>query len=86
MQLYPHSPSALEGGGWSTPGSGRFTPREGDSSPLVQADGWSSGAGLYRCGKSGRLRSPTHSKSLYRLRYTGRTLNITAGPSNGNIV
>ena len=34
--------SALDGGGWSTPRPGRFTPEKG-SVPVVQKAGWASG-------------------------------------------
>jgi hypothetical protein len=69
--------SALGGGGWSTPGSGRFTPpRERDPVPLYRR----------LCGpqgRSGRVRkispphrirspdSPARSELLYRLRHPG---------------
>ena len=34
--------SALDGGGWSTPRPGRFTPRK-DPVPIVQEAGWAPG-------------------------------------------
>ena len=43
--------SALDGGGWSTPRPGRFTPGK-DLVPIVQGAGWGPRAGLNRCGKS----------------------------------
>jgi hypothetical protein len=61
--------SALDGGGWSTPRPGRFTPGN-DPVPIVQ-------------GRSGRVLKispptgirfpdrPARSESLYRLRYPG---------------
>jgi len=35
--------SGLDGGGWSTPSPGYFTPRERDPVPLVQQGGWTPG-------------------------------------------
>ena len=37
------STSAIDGGGWSTPRPGRFTPRERDPVPTVQKAGWAPG-------------------------------------------
>ena len=67
------STSALDGGGWSTPRPGRFTPGK-DPVPIVQEAGWTQG-------RSGRVRRispltgirspdrPARSESLYRLSY-----------------
>ena len=45
------STSALDGGGWSAPRPGRFTPGK-DLVHLVQEAGWAPRAGLDGCGKS----------------------------------
>jgi hypothetical protein len=72
--LYQYSTLALEGGGWSAPRPGRFSPREGDAVPIVQEVGWTSGpawTGPENLASTG-IRSPerpTRSKSLHRLRY-----------------
>ena len=34
---------ALDGGGWSTPHPGRFTPGKDPPAPIVQEDGWAPG-------------------------------------------
>ena len=67
--------SALDGGRWSTPRPGRFTPRE---RPGIHCTGGWVGpkAGLDGCGKSRPHRDPipgpsARSESLYRLRYPG---------------
>ena len=67
------STSALDGGGWSTPSSGRFTPGK-DPVPIVQEAGQAPGlvwTGAENLGPTG-IRSPdgpARSQSLYRLRY-----------------
>ena len=67
--------SALDGGGWSTPRPGRFTPWK-DPVPTVQEDGWASepvwtvAENLAPTG----IRSPDRpalSESLYRPSYPG---------------
>ena len=66
---------ALDGGGWSTPRPGRFTPVE-DPVPIVQEAGWAPGpvcTGAENLVPTG-IRSPdcpAHSESLYQLSYTG---------------
>ena len=68
--------SALDGGGWSTPRPGRFTPGK-DPVPIVQEAGWAPGsvwAGAENLASTG-IRSPdrpARSESLYRLGYPGR--------------
>jgi hypothetical protein len=42
VKRYSFSTSALEGGGWSAPCPGRFTPGK-DPVPIVQEAGWASG-------------------------------------------
>jgi hypothetical protein len=42
VQLYSFLTSALEGGGWSSPRPGRFTPGK-DPVPIVQEAGWAPG-------------------------------------------
>ena len=49
----------LDGGGWSTPRPGRFTPMK-DPVPIVQEAGWAPRAGVDGCGKS---HSPTGIRS-----------------------
>ena len=69
------STSALDGGGWSTPRPGRFTPGK-DPVPIVQEAGWAPGpvwTGAENVAHIG-IRSqdpPTRSESLYRLSYRG---------------
>ena len=66
------STSALDGGGWSTPRPGRFTPGK-DPVPIVQQAGWAPGTGAENLAPAG-IRSPdrpARSESLYRLRYPG---------------
>ena len=67
--------SALDGGGWSTPRPGRFTPLT-DLVPIVQESGlapepvWTGAENIAPTG----IRSPdrpARSESLYRLRYPG---------------
>ena len=66
---------ALDGGGWSTPRPGRFTPGE-DPVPIVQEAGWAPGpvcTGVEYLVPTG-IQSPdcpACSKSLYHLSYTG---------------
>jgi len=73
--------SALDGGGWSTPRTGRFTP-EKDLVPIVQEAGWTSGSvwtGEEYTAPPTWIRFPNLpacSKSLYRLIYS-RTLATT---------
>ena len=55
------STSALDGGGWSTPSSSRFTPRK-DPVPIVQEVGWAPGTvwtGAENLASTG-IRSPDH--------------------------
>jgi hypothetical protein len=75
-QKYSSTPSltsALDGGRWSTPRPGRFTP--GNKPPIVQEAGWASkpvwtGAeNLYL--PPGFDTLTAYSESLYRLRYSG---------------
>jgi hypothetical protein len=57
--------SALEGGGWSAPRPGRFTPGK-DPVPIVQEAGWASGP-VWTLTPTG-IRSPdrpARSQSLY---------------------
>jgi len=67
--------SALDGGGWSTPRLGRFTPGK-DRVPIVQEAGWASGpvwTGAENLAPIG-IRSPdrpARNESLYRLSYRG---------------
>ena len=69
------STSALDGGGWSTPSPGRFTPGK-DPVPIVQETGWAPGpvwTGAENLAPTG-IRSPyrpARSESLYRLSYPG---------------
>jgi hypothetical protein len=72
--------SALDGGGWSTPYPGRFTPGEEARYPLHRSLGgpqgrvWTGAVNLAR----NRIRSPDRpafSKSLYRLSYPGPPYN-----------
>ena len=68
--------SAIDGGGWSTPRPGRFTPGK-DPVPIVQEAGWAPGTGSGRVRKISPptgIRSPdrpARSESLYRLSYLG---------------
>jgi hypothetical protein len=70
------SPLALEGGGWSAPRPGRFTPGK-DQVPIVQEAGWAPGP-VWICAKNlapTGIRSPdrrARSRSLYRLSYPAR--------------
>ena len=63
-------------GGWSTPRPGRFTPGKETPVPILQEAGWAPGpvwTGAENLAAAG-IRSPdrpTHSESLYRLRYLG---------------
>jgi hypothetical protein len=67
--------SALEGGGWSAPRPGRFTPGK-DPVPIVQEAEWAPGP-AWTCAKnlaSTGIRSlgrPARSQSLYRLSHPG---------------
>ena len=67
------STSALDGGGWSTPRPGRFTPGK-DPVPIVQEAGWAQRSvwtGEENLASTG-IRSPENparSESLYRLSY-----------------
>ena len=65
------STSALDGGGWSTPRPGRFTPGK-DPVPIVLEAGWAPGPVLTRTENLAPtgFRSPdrpAHNESLYRL-------------------
>ena len=69
------STSALDGGGWSTPSSGRFTLGK-EPVPIVQEAGWAPGpvwTGAENLASTG-IRSPDRPalvESLYRLSYCG---------------
>jgi hypothetical protein len=66
------STSALDGGGWSAPLPGRFTPGK-DPVPIVQEAGWAVRTGAEKHFPTG-IRSPARparSESLYRLSYSG---------------
>ena len=69
------STSSLDGGEWSTPLLGRFTPGK-DPVPIVQEAGWASAPvrkGAENITHTG-IRSPDRlgrSESLYQLRYPG---------------
>ena len=69
------STSELDGGGWSTPRTGRFTSGK-DPVPIVQEAGWAPGpvwTGTENLAPTG-IRSPDHParrESLYRLSYCG---------------
>jgi hypothetical protein len=72
VQLYSFLSSALGGGGWSAPRSGRFTPGK-DPVPIAQGAGWAPGP-VWTCAKnlaSTGIRSPDRSQSLHRLSYPG---------------
>ena len=67
--------SALDGGGWSTPQPGRFTPGE-DPVPIVQKAVWAPGTvwtGAENLSSTGIRPQdrPARSESLYRLSYPG---------------
>jgi hypothetical protein len=72
------SSSVLEGGGWSAPSPGRYTPGK-DPLPIVKEAGWATGPvwlGAENLVPTG-IRSqdrPACSESLYQLRYGGSTL------------
>jgi hypothetical protein len=72
--------SALEGGGWSAPRPGRFTPRK-DPVPIVQETGWAPGL-VWMCAKNctpNGIRSldrPAHSQTLCRLSYLAHIMTI----------
>jgi hypothetical protein len=74
--LQPVRHSALEGGRWSAPRSGRFTSSK-DPVPIVQEAGWAPGlvcTGTENLAAAG-IRSPyrpARSEPLYRLSYPGR--------------
>jgi hypothetical protein len=65
----------LEGGGWSVPRPGRFTPGK-DPVPIVKEAGWAPGP-VWTCAKNLTLTGirsadrPARSQSLYRLSYPG---------------
>ena len=65
--------SALDGGGWSTPRPGCFSPGK-DSVPILEQVGWAPGP-VWRSAENlapTGIRSPDHlarSESLYRLSY-----------------
>ena len=66
---------APDGGGWSTPRPGRFTPRK-DPVSIVDKDEWALRV-VWTCAENPApidIRSPdrpVRSESLYRLRYRG---------------
>jgi hypothetical protein len=67
--------SALDGGGWSTPRTGRFTPGK-DQVPTAQEAGWAPGlvwTGADNIAPNGirSLYRAARSESLYRLSYPG---------------
>ena len=79
--------SALDGGGWSTPCPGRFTPGK-DQVPIVRGGRMGPRTGLDGFGKSrpppNGIRStdrPAGSKSLHRLSYSGPPLPTTPSSS-----
>ena len=69
------STSELDGGGWSAPRPGRFTPGK-DPVPIVQEAGWAPGpvwTGAENLAATG-IRSPdlpARNETLYRLSYPG---------------
>ena len=70
---------ALDGGRWSTPLSGPFTPGK-DLAPIAQEAGWASGPvwtarKIYPTG-SRSLDRPARCALLYRLRYPGRLTTL----------
>ena len=72
--------SEPEGGGWSTPRSGRFTPGK-DPVPSEQKTGWApgqvcTGAENLAPTEIRSLDRPARSESLYRLRYPGPMLYL----------
>ena len=75
IALLLHDLGIEDGGGWSTPRHGRFTPRK-DPVPIVQEAGWAPGpvwTGAENLAPTG-IRSPdrpARSESLYRLSYPG---------------
>jgi hypothetical protein len=77
-QMYSYTlslTSVLDGGGWSTPHPGRFTPGN-DPVPIVQEAGWAPGpvwTGAENVALTGILSPdrPAHSELLYRLSYRG---------------
>jgi hypothetical protein len=80
VELYPFVSSALEGGGWSAPRLGRFTPGK-DPVPIVQEAGWAPGpAWTYAKNRTPtRIWSPEHpvcSQSLYQLSYPVHSLCV----------
>ena len=72
-------PSALGGGGWSTPRPGRFTPGERPGTHCI--GGWvGPRAGVDGCGKSRPPLPPGFcSESLYRLSYPGQFTSHVLG-------
>jgi hypothetical protein len=77
VALYPFLTSALEGGGWSAPRPGRFTPGK-DPVPIVQKARWAPGP-VWTYAKNRTptgIRSPDRpalSQSLYRPSYPAHT-------------
>ena len=66
-----HDPRRLDGGGWSAPRTGRFTPGK-DPVPIVQEAGWAAGSvwtGAENLSPTG-IRSPDR-PARYRLSYPG---------------
>ena len=84
------STSALNGGGWSTPRLGRFTPGN-DPVTIVQEAGWAPGpvwTGAENLAPTG-IRSPdspARSESLYRLSYPGRIVGCSSSYSGTVVV
>ena len=75
--------SALDGGGWSTPRPGRFTPGK-DPVPIVWETGWASGPGAENLAPTGirSLGRPACSQSLYRLSYPCNAPLVTNAVGN----
>jgi hypothetical protein len=77
------STSALDGGGWSAPRPGHFTPGK-DPVPVVYEAGWAPGpvwTGAENLASTG-IRfpdRPARSESLYRLRYPSPTYTMGTG-------
>ena len=65
---------ALDGGGWSTPRCGRFTPGK-DPVPIVQEAGWAPGP-VWTCTEN--LAPPTGIRSPDRLVCSEYTVKATA--------
>jgi hypothetical protein len=80
--------SALEGGGWSTPLPGRFTPGK-DPVPIAQEAGWAPGL-FWMCATNlapltgiRSLDPPARSQSLYPLSYPSPTVRLFGVKKDG---